>query len=389
LRRSGLGGNFWPSEQQELLLRAALLDADQAAAAWRALRPRFDLDHLEDGSYCLMPLLATRLPSIDPDDPIVPRLKGIYRHTWYRNRIAHTRMAELLGVLDAAGIDTIMLKGVARGVRYYPNPTDRPIEELEVMVQATAAASALQALSQAGWRCRTRATGAMLRQRQAVRIEAAEGRGCTLRWQTPPEFLLSDRPDTSADDFWKATVEVEIDGVRGRALDPTAELLDTCVTDPNAGAGAPVQWAADAGMILQRAGPDVDWATLTSWATRRQATLRLRDGLAYLRQAIDAPVPPEALARLDAVQPTRRDRFVHWAGGRRNGLLGGLPHAVALHARATAGQGVVATVVGLPRSLRDAWELDHVYDVPGHAFRKGWRRLSPAANSGGMNLPSR
>ena len=115
MRRSGLGGNFWPSEQQELLLRAALLDADQAAAAWRALRPRFDLDHLEDGSYCLMPLLATRLPSIDPDDPNVPRLKGIYRHTWYRNRIAHTRMAELLGVLDAAGIDTIMLKGVGEG----------------------------------------------------------------------------------------------------------------------------------------------------------------------------------------------------------------------------------------------------------------------------------
>ena len=170
----------------------------------------------------------------------------------------------------------------------------------------------------------------------------------------------------------------------GRRSNPR-ELLDTS-SPPERRAGAPVSGRLT---LHDRSARDRTRLATPRAGDEMPGQLRLRDALAYLRQAIDAPVPLEALARLDAVQPTRRDRFVHWAGGRRNGLLGGLPHAVALHARATAGQGVVATVVGLPRSLRDAWGLDHVYDVPGHAFRKGWRRLSPAANSGGMNLLSR
>jgi hypothetical protein len=389
LRRNGLQGNFWPSEQQELLLRAALLDPDQAVDAWHALRPEFDLDHLEEGSYCLIPLMSTRLPSMDPDDGIIPRLKGIYRHTWYRNRIAHTQMAELLRVLSGAGIGTMVLKGIARGIRYYSNPTHRPIDELEVMVPTTAAASALRALNNAGWRCRTRPAEARLRHRQAIQIEDADGRGCTLRWQMPPEFLLPAASGMSADDFWRDAVEFEIDGVPSRALDPTAELLYTCVTGANAGSGVPVQWAADAIMVLRSAGPDIDWGKLTTWAIRRHSTLRLREALAYLRQAVNAPVPPEALAGLDAVHPTKRDLFVHWAGGQGKGLLGGLPHAVALHARATAGQGLIPTIVSLPRSLRDAWELDHIYNVPVHALQKGLRRISSTPRSGGANLSSR
>jgi Uncharacterised nucleotidyltransferase len=390
VRKRGLGGNFWPSRQQELLLKAALLDAEQAVAAWRALRPGFDLDHLEEGSYCLMPLISTRLPSMDPDDQILPRLKGIYRHTWYRNQIACTRMAEMLRVLGGAGFETMVLKGVARGVRYYPDLTLRPIDEVEVMVPTATAAGAIQVLNDAGWRCATPPPVTALRRQPAIRIQDGNGRPCTLRWQMPPELLLPGSPDLSAEEYWKDAVEVEIDGVRSWALDSTAELLYTCVTGAKAGSGVPVQWAADAWMILSSAGPEIPWGKLTAWAMARHCTLRLRDALSYLRLLLDAPVPADVLAELGAVHPTKRAQFAYWAGGRGGGLLGGLPHTLAHHVQATAGQGLIATMRSLPHGLRDTWELNHVSSVPLHAIRKGLRRLSPASTSDrGANLRSR
>lgn len=52
-RRSG---NYWPTPDQELLLRAALLEGPAAADAWRELRPRLNPDDIDAASQRLMPL---------------------------------------------------------------------------------------------------------------------------------------------------------------------------------------------------------------------------------------------------------------------------------------------------------------------------------------------
>src|SRR5919204_89486 len=53
--------SFWPSREQKLLLRAAVLDGDAGADAWRRLRPEFRIDGLESSSYALLPLLYRQL----------------------------------------------------------------------------------------------------------------------------------------------------------------------------------------------------------------------------------------------------------------------------------------------------------------------------------------
>ena len=61
MRRTGFTGDIWPDEIQELLLRAALLPGDPGVAAWAAVRPRIDIDHLPGELHRLMPPLSKAL----------------------------------------------------------------------------------------------------------------------------------------------------------------------------------------------------------------------------------------------------------------------------------------------------------------------------------------
>ena len=72
MRRAGFTGDIWPDEIQELLLRAALLPGDAGVAAWAAVRPRIDVDHLPGELHRLMPLLSKALTAGGVDDPVCP-----------------------------------------------------------------------------------------------------------------------------------------------------------------------------------------------------------------------------------------------------------------------------------------------------------------------------
>ena len=68
VKRGRSARSFWPSPQQRLLLETALGDATEMLAAWDRLRPAFDLQTIEDGSFATLPLgtghSTMRLPTI-------------------------------------------------------------------------------------------------------------------------------------------------------------------------------------------------------------------------------------------------------------------------------------------------------------------------------------
>jgi hypothetical protein len=374
MRRRDPTGTLWPPEQPTLLLRAALLDDGPAAQAWNKLRRNLDLDHLAEGSYPIMPLIAARMPVIGPNDSLTARINGLRRHSWYRNQLALDRLASVLRSLQQVGIETMVLKGPAAATRYYSHLALRPVSELDVMVHADSAPAALAALADAGWACVSQAPASVLR-RGAARFEDGDGQGCRLHWQMPPELLLASSPASSADDFWDGAVPLQIGDVTTRALNPTDELLHVCTAGATVDPRMHLQWAADALMILRSAGAELDWARLVDQARRRRSVLLLRDTLTYLRDALDAPIPSQVLARVDALPVTRRDVFLYRAASQRSGPLGGLPATIALYARQSEGEGPLAIALGIPRFLRDAWELEHLWEVPLSAARKGLRRI--------------
>src|SRR5919112_3519361 len=82
---------FEPTQEQELLLRAALREGKEALDAWRQWLKTVGIDRLDFNSQRVLPLiyhnLRTHLRTQDAKVPSLGRLKGTYRHTWCKNQI--------------------------------------------------------------------------------------------------------------------------------------------------------------------------------------------------------------------------------------------------------------------------------------------------------------
>lgn len=364
--RPGLVGSFWPSSQQELLLRAALLDQEPSLQAWRMLKPNLDIQRLERGSVVLLPLLYEKLQERESTEVDVPRLKGVYRQVWYRNQLGLAALQDLLSSLRDAGVQEIVFGEAALITRYYRRLGVRPLGRPSVLVRPDRAAAALEALVRSGWDVSPGGSG---RWRQVERVRAGEGRSCAVYWRALSELELSTDPDGAR--FWDSACATEVRGVQTSTLDTTHEFLWTCVAGARTGSASRVQWVADAFTILQVAGSDVDWEGLVAEAVALRSALRLRDALAYLSAALDATVPLAALRELEASPSTGRERLAHRIAGRGGTPLGNLPATVAGHVVATRDEGLLRAALTLPRAVRREWGLDHIGQLPAAAARRG------------------
>jgi len=151
VKKDGLAGTFWPSEQQELILRAIVLPDAGARETWTRLTRVMDLDRLEEGSFALMPQLYRRLVALGIDAPELPRLKGIYRRSWYGNQLLLERGATLLRAFAERGVEPLVAGDAALAVRTYGDTGSREIAQLELIIGSSDVEAAAEAVGRAGW----------------------------------------------------------------------------------------------------------------------------------------------------------------------------------------------------------------------------------------------
>src|ERR671938_178933 len=103
-----------PTEEQKLLLRAALRNGEEAVDAWRTWHATVDITQLDDvASQRLLPLVYRNLQAQTATVPGLERIKGTYRYSWYKNQLLLQATAACLRAFHEAGIETIVLKGMA------------------------------------------------------------------------------------------------------------------------------------------------------------------------------------------------------------------------------------------------------------------------------------
>ena len=140
------------SAEQEILLRAALLQGESALAAWQQWTSAADIDRLRPGSYRLLPLLYRNLSALGVDDPLMSKLKGIYRQTWYKNQLLLGQLAGLVRTFHQADIPTLLLGGAALSILHYHDLGARPVFKCALLVPAGQALQAVNLLARLGWR---------------------------------------------------------------------------------------------------------------------------------------------------------------------------------------------------------------------------------------------
>lgn len=126
-------GNL-PTAEQLLVLHAALDPAPAAAVAWQRWRQAIEFDDVDHGSTRLLPLVYRNLGAGAFDEEVAGRLKGLYRRSWSHNQLIFKRAAGAIGVLEGAGIETLVTKGASLALLSYGDVGVRPMDDVDVLV---------------------------------------------------------------------------------------------------------------------------------------------------------------------------------------------------------------------------------------------------------------
>lgn len=297
--------NGRPSESQELLLRAALLEGEQAIDAWRRWKEMDAVGTTDQDSGRLFPLVCRSLLAVGVEDPDTPTLKGAYRHQWLANTYRLERAAHALTALSGAGIVTMVLKGAALVERHYRDVGARLMYDVDVLVRPDMAHAAAAELERSGWEQDPAVDlDDLMPVVQGTRFVDAGGVAIDLHWHA----MWSPAPE---DDFWDAAEPASVGGVPTLRLCPADQFLHVCVHGVWS-EGERVRWVADALTVL-RTTPGMDWERVVRGARARALTLPLLDALDYLREVFDAPIPPDVFHSLREPRPSVTERAGHLA----------------------------------------------------------------------------
>jgi putative nucleotidyltransferase-like protein len=261
-----------------LLLRGAFLEGSAALDAWDAWHAGTSLDAVDPECYAMLPLLHRKLEALGADHAELGRLKGVRRRTWLENQMVLREAAQQLQCLRDAGIDTLLLGGLALVTGYYHDPGLRRLREIEILVRRKDAARAAGLLAQAPPRV-------MLR-RRALFL------GC---------------PQRIEEAWWAAAVPVRVLEVESRVLAPADQLLHTLVGGMRWNHSPPGWWMADSLVVL--GDSRIDAGRIVDFATRLRVTLFLCHALEQLDGVLGRPAAPELLDALRRSPMSFADRL--------------------------------------------------------------------------------
>jgi len=371
----------WPTWQQELLLRAALLQGKNSIEAWERWKSSVDIEHLDVGSHRLLPHLYRNLQTQDVKDSLMGRFKGMYRRTWYDNQLLFHHVSALLGSFRDAGIETIVLKGAALALLHYKDCGLRPMNDFDVMVRVEQTPAAIVLMKKLGWFPMPRSPEGLTESYLSIvnshGFVHSAGRECDLHWHLFPECCQVDADD----DFWEQSVPFQVHDVATRSLAPTDQLLHVCVHGAEWNPIPPLRWVADAMMIMKTSL--IDWDRLIAQARKRRLILPLRDTLDYLHNRLAATVPPEILQSLHNIPASRLElaEYKYKTENYEPKPLGYLPVLWFRYLRLEGSDRSRHKLFGFVKYLQRFWGADHIRQLPFYAALMGMRRIRLIASS--------
>ena len=294
----------WPTRNQELLLGAALLEREPALECWNEWRRNVNIDVIDYGSHRMIPVLYRNLLRYGVKDPLMDRLKGVYRYYLYKNETLMHRIGVILAAFEDGGIKTMVLKGAALIPLYYGESAVRPMLDADVLVHPHQAEKAMQILANLQWKPRYMRPQMRIPIIHSTPFEDEAGRQVDLHWHIFWEcFNASDD-----DDYWENAIPIRIGGAQTLALNPTDQLLHTCWHGARWNEVPPIRWVADAMAILGASAGQIEWQSLLKKAHRHRIVLPVKDSLEYLKKKFHASVPANLLESLSAVRISKIER---------------------------------------------------------------------------------
>ena len=379
-----LVGSCWPTQEQILLLKAALLSDDDAASAWKKWDARVDIEAIDPGSFRLLPLLYHNIAPLGLRPRYLDRIKGCYRMSWTNNMMHMHQLKAILRAFATADIPAFLTKGIALVLDYYEHPGLRPMEDIDLLVPKKWCGPAWDTLSSLGYtpKATTQSRDAIIKHHHAWSFYGNKGQDVDLHWHILTAGIDSSELDA---DIIGHAVATSVQGTHAQTLCPTDLLFQVCIHGAWWCAVPPLRWVADATMILRQDRDAVDWERLVRLAARGRLSLPLLDTLTFLDRELQGAIPASCLRSLANLPTTSLERRVYRTLTSAPPLSRPWPllfYTMAIHFKEQGGR--PSALLSFPGYLKHNWELESLWHVPfiaalrgGRSFLRKFRKTSP------------
>ncbi len=378
--RKAIVGGCWPTDDQRLILRAALARGPAAIEALGKWERLGGFDSTDESSFRLLPLVYRNLRDLGLEHPRMQLLRGIHRQAWYRNQLLLHAARPVLRSMHEAGFRTLLVKGLPLARLHYSDLGARPMRDLDVVVPSEEGPRALLFLKSLGWKAKTWCPAmpkpSYFRFRHAVGFAQDTGQELDLHWHV---MFDCRHPEADAE-FWSAAVPLSLDGVETRTLCPTDHLVHVCAHGIAWDEIPPIRWIADS-MELLRRPETIQWDRLVEHARRFRLSLRLRSAFRLLVDEYGAPIPGAVLESLERLPSTYGERCNFEAITNPFILQPITARLAGLYdcsSRGLSSRSLLTGLLAFPRYLQYHWQLDKASRLPVHLANWGKRRMRGA-----------
>lgn len=264
------------------------------------------------------PLLFEAAQGLEIDPDLVALWRERYLYTAIQNRVNARELAEVLRQL--AGMDVIVLKGMALSVDVYRNLALRPVQDIDLLVAPEEARACVNKIEQLGYRRISREARPGLA--YAFENEAGMAKVSPPHTAVDIHWHLFDSPhhqhhiDLSW--FWNTARWVDAEGLSVCVLGPEAQLIHLCghlalhhPTPPGGDLAPMMLWLADIGEVIYRYGDEMDWDAVLIKAQEYDLVLPLQAVIGHVRDLWPFIIANELWERIAALPPTRTEQRVY------------------------------------------------------------------------------
>ena len=277
---------WWPAPQQELLLRATILKGEDARLAWSDWVELVDFDNLDVESNRLIPSTYSNLAPLGLEHELMPRMKGIKRHAWLKNRLLLQETADFVEQMrpETGPVGPIVAGDAAVTVGFSKDIGTRPIRAVDILLDGDVPAAAEDG-------------------NPAIR---PHGRSSCELWEV--SFENSARENI---------------GDTAIGIPEPAVLLVQIISEGLRSFPSPkIQWVYDVCVILQ-SGKPIDWDRFVDVARRQAYSWKSIECFRYLQRKMEFEPPDGLLDRLSSdrrLKMQRREFELRYGDGERSFL---------------------------------------------------------------------
>jgi hypothetical protein len=280
---------YLPTNQQKLLLQATLFQGDKALNAWHQWEKQVDIAKLDSESFHLLSLLYRNLSTHQVKDDRIKIIKGVYRRTWCANQLLIQRVQTILNTFHEAEIQTIMLGDAALVSNYYRDFGHRPIYTLNFLIHPSDIDKVKDLLASLDYHLKHTLTD-----RLYFDIPNEVGRSLFIH----PILFKAEPQEHTNKQLWHYAISTEFSDLTSQVLSHTDQFLYVCSQGFIKHQSQQIRCLADAMIILQTSGNEIDWIRLVTQAQRYELLLPLKNMLNLLTEILEVKIPDWILPSL-------------------------------------------------------------------------------------------